>query len=115
MKMCGILPGEAVLGDLNMQFGYVQVTQLLRTPLGTEAEPTYRAHEYHHSSATGPQNGADGMQRCRRRHRGRGGMLYRNTLGSYAHVHFAGEPQLAANFLAACRDFHDTITPATDM
>jgi cobyrinic acid a,c-diamide synthase len=103
-EMCGALPGEAVMGDrLSRQFGYVEVAQRVATPLGP-AGLTYRAHEFHHSAITGGQ----AVQTVRKAASGAewpGGTLARNTLGSYAHAHFAGEPRLAASFLSACRAF----------
>ena len=102
--MCGALPGRAVMGKgLSSRFGYVTVTQMVGTPLGP-AGLCYRAHEYHHSTIEGEQTvqtvieASTGTQwSC--------GTIAGNTLGSYAHLHFAGEPGLAANFLSACRAF----------
>ncbi|MBN2736728.1 MAG: cobyrinate a,c-diamide synthase [Spirochaetales bacterium] len=33
------------------------------------------------------------------------GYIYKNTVASYLHLHFAGAPQIAANFLKTCRAF----------
>lgn len=103
-EMCGALPGEAVLGKrLSRLFGYVEVTQRMDTPLGP-AGLRYHAHEFHHSTIDAEQT-VQTVSKAATGAEWPGGMLVRNTLGSYAHVHFAGEPELAANFLNACRAY----------
>ena len=103
-EMCGALPGVATLGKrLSRQFGYVEVTQQVDTPLGP-AGLRYRAHEFHHSAIDAQQT-VHSVRKAANGARWSGGMLAGNTLGCYTHAHFAGEPQLAAHLLQACRAY----------
>jgi len=102
-EMCGILPGEAVMQEqLSPQFGYVEVIQRMDTILGPVGLK-YRAHEFHQSAVRMEQN----AQIIRRADNGTewyGGASVGNTLGSYAHTHFAGSPELACAFLEKCHE-----------
>ncbi len=102
--MCGALPVSGVMKDkLSGHFGYVRVTLTASTPLG-RAGSEYRAHEFHHSVmqnetyAYSAKKASDGRAWL-------GGSVLGNTFGAYAHVNFAGAPELAAHFLEACRSF----------
>lgn len=95
-EMCGALDARAAMGaERSARFGYVTVTQNVDTPICTVGG-TYRAHEFHHSAMSGEGNACvakkGGMEWA-------GGSVSHNTYGTYAHVHFAGAPELAERFL----------------
>ena len=77
-------------------------------PLGP-AGTTARGHEFHYSELSMPNEiyrayhlaGRDG------RLLGEEGYLLGNVLGSYVHLHFAGNPQLAEHFVGMCRTWRD--------
>ena len=100
--MCGVLPGTAVMkAKLSGQFGYVEVFQPVATILGP-AGMAWHAHEFHHSAMEG-ESGLQTIRKAAGTLSWQGGAMVGNTLGTYAHVHFAGEPELAASFLRHCR------------
>ena len=105
--MCGALPGAALMGSrLSRRFGYVEVTLRMETPLGPEGT-RYHAHEFHHSEMEAQQTVLE-VRKAASGATWTDGTLSRNTLGTYAHVHFAGEPHLAAHFLKACQTYGNT-------
>ncbi len=102
--MCGALPVSGLMEEkLSGHFGYVRVTLQAHTPLG-RAGSAYSAHEFHHSVMRS-ESGAYLAEKASDGREWPGGSVQHNTFGAYAHVNFAGEPDLAANFLEACRAF----------
>ena len=104
--MCGVFPFRAVMGKRFAALGYREVTTRAATPLGP-AGTVVRGHEFHYSrlaggagdvlatyAMTGRKGPIDAAE----------GFLVRRTLGSYVHLHFAGAPEVAAHFAAACAE-----------
>jgi cobyrinic acid a,c-diamide synthase len=104
MAMAGIFPGRARMLKKRKALGYREVTFTADTPLGPKGT-TARGHEFHYSEMDLP----DTVDTCYRLSRRGGEQLgaegYRtgNVLGSYIHLHFGSNPQLATNFVAFCR------------
>ncbi len=104
--MAGFFPFRAVMGERFAALGYRTVATLADSPLGP-AGTAIRGHEFHysrlegHPAATpaiyamagrkGPLDAPEGYLLCR-------------TLGSYVHLHFGGNPAVAAHFAAACAE-----------
>jgi cobyrinic acid a,c-diamide synthase len=84
--------------------GYREVTFTADNPLGPQGT-TARGHEFHYSEMDLP----DTVDTCYRLSRRGGEQLgvegYRtgNVLGSYIHLHFGSNPQLAENFVNFCQ------------
>ncbi len=109
-RMVGILSGETVmgakLGSLNYSLAYVTRKNLL-----SNAGFTLRGHEYHYSKiqdvpadakfAYEMKIGKGISERC-------DGWIQNNLLASYMHIHFAYDPQIARNFIDACRRYELT-------
>ena len=83
--------------------GYRQLQLTGDTLLG-EAGVQIRGHEFHYSEVAMPES----VERCYALSRRAGDLLgnegYRckNVLGSYVHLHFASNPQVAENFVKFC-------------
>ncbi|SHJ10846.1 hydrogenobyrinic acid a,c-diamide synthase (glutamine-hydrolysing) /cobyrinate a,c-diamide synthase [Malonomonas rubra DSM 5091] len=99
-QMCGVFPAQAKMLSRRRALGYRQVELFADTllgPAGTQA----RGHEFHYSDVEMPES----VERCYRLSR-RGGIElgvegYRihNVLGSYVHLHFGSNPQVAENMV----------------
>lgn len=105
--MCGVFPVRAAMNDRRKALGYREITALKDCPLGPRGT-VVRGHEFHYSSietaflpdampaiyATVDRKGhAAGCE----------GFLINNTLGSYVHLHFASNPDIAGHLVAAAR------------
>ncbi len=101
--MTGLIPAACRMNEKLQTVGYVEATLLRDTflaPRGT----VVRAHEFHFSSV---ENGAEDafawqIQKNSTGARYNAGYASSNVLASYLHIHFAGNPQLARNFVNAC-------------
>jgi cobyrinic acid a,c-diamide synthase len=104
--MAGVFPYRAVMGQRFSALGYREVTTRAGTLLGP-AGTTVRGHEFHYSRLEG--NGEDVAAVYAMTGRVGAidtpeGFLRGRTLGSYVHLHFGGNPQVAAHFIAACAE-----------
>ncbi|MBF0368120.1 MAG: cobyrinate a,c-diamide synthase [Magnetococcales bacterium] len=96
-QMVGALPIEVEMNRRPQGYGYMEIA-------GTGALPwpgkdkKIRCHEFHYSQVV---KGADKVKFAYRVERGSGvdgvrdGLIYRNVLASYAHIHVDGAPQWA--------------------
>ncbi len=102
-SMCGIFPPQAKLLPRRRALGYREVEQTSDSPLGP-AGTRVRGHEFHYSEVEMPLS----VTRCYRLVRRGGeqlateGYRYKNVLGSYVHLHFGSNPQVAENFINFC-------------
>ncbi|HKM49918.1 MAG TPA: cobyrinate a,c-diamide synthase [Candidatus Bathyarchaeia archaeon] len=109
-RMVGILSGETIMGaklrSLNYSLAYVARKNLL-----SNVGFTLHGHEYHYSEiedvpadakfAYEMKIGKGISGRC-------DGWMQHNLLASYMHIHFAYDPQIARNFVDACRRYELT-------
>ena len=100
--MAGVFPCRARMGKRFSALGYREARFTADTPLGP-AGTTARGHEFHYSSLEGAPgvpavyelSGRKGLIEAPE------GFLAGNTLASYVHLHFASNPGVAGNFVAA--------------
>lgn len=104
IPLAGILPAAARMLPKRQALGYREVTMTAATPLGP-AGTVARGHEFHYSELAMPAEVGRAYRLTDRSGQtcGEEGYLRRNVLGSYVHLHFASNPRLAENFVAACR------------
>ena len=101
--LVGVFPCAARMLPRRKALGYRQVELSEATPLGPVGTRA-RGHEFHYSEITA----AESMTHCYRLGRrdgealGTEGYRYKNVLGSYVHLHFGSNPQLAVNFVDFC-------------
>ena len=105
-EMVGIFPVRARMMEKLQMVGYVEAEQMVDTILGS-AGLILHGHEFHFSVEetndtaeivrpfmfTKLRNGAQYAAGC----------IYKNVLGSYLHLHFAGGQAAAGHFVEACR------------
>lgn len=104
-SMAGVFPWRARLLGKRRALGYREVTVARDCPLLKEGG-VVRGHEFHYSSISAP---APGVKRAFSFLNGnedvREGYLYKNTLATYVHLHFASNPAVASGFVDACAAF----------
>jgi cobyrinic acid a,c-diamide synthase len=104
--MAGVFPIRAAMGQRFAALGYREVTTREATLLGP-AGTCVRGHEFHYSRLAGGSAEVPAVYALAGR---KGpidapeGFLAGRTLGSYVHLHFGGNPETAAHFVAACRE-----------
>ncbi|MHB8708633.1 MAG: cobyrinate a,c-diamide synthase [Desulfuromonadales bacterium] len=104
MEFAGVFPAAAQMLPRRQALGYREVTMTAATPLGP-AGTVARGHEFHYSELAMPVEVVRAYRLTDRSGQtcGEEGYLRGNVLGSYVHLHFASNPRLAENFVAACR------------
>lgn len=105
--MCGVFPVRAAMNDKRRALGYREITLLRNCPLGPEGTVA-RGHEFHYSSietAFLPEDMPAVYATADRKGNTAGaeGFLVDNTLGSYIHLHFASNPEVAEHLVAAAK------------
>ncbi len=104
-EMCGVLDGSATMTNKLQTVGYVEAEILSDCVLG-KAGNKIRAHEFHFSTELGTSG--DKIFKCKRMRTGKeyfAGAVRKNVVASYLHIHFAGCPDTAKNFVNACKKF----------
>ena len=104
--MVGVIPGTVKMNKKLQTVGYVAAEMLQDTVLG-KCGTVLHGHEFHFSSECPPEPGRDyprafTFRRMRKAESYPAGYAKGNILGSYLHLHFAGCPQAAEHFVAAC-------------
>ncbi|MGQ9593469.1 MAG: cobyrinate a,c-diamide synthase [Anaerolineae bacterium] len=105
-KMAGILPATAIVEGRPAGHGYVAGEVARGNPF-YPVGLAFRGHEFHHSRVDLEED----LPRAFRLHRGQGlgngqdGLVWRNVLATYTHVHAVGTPQWARGLVEAARRF----------
>ena len=105
-EMAGVLPCEVEMTDRPQGHGYVEATVDGANPFFSPGT-VLRGHEFHNSRLVGA---GEELRPVYRLARGSGisngwdGLVYRNVLASYTHLHAAGAPGWAAGLVARCRE-----------
>lgn len=104
--MVGLVPGEAHMQPRLMSLGY----RVVESPGGNFLLPpgvTTRGHEFHWSKWEQPGDSPAWLIQPRRGSDNPhpDGYSRGNLIASYVHLHFAHRPQLAQNFVQACRSW----------
>ncbi|MGI6075679.1 MAG: cobyrinate a,c-diamide synthase [Pyramidobacter sp.] len=104
--MTGIVPARCKMNSRLQTVGYVEAQLLRNTVLG-DAGMTVRGHEFHFSSSEAASDAPENSTAWRivRKRTGEtknAGFAGDAIVASYLHLHFAGCPQAARNFVEAC-------------
>lgn len=101
--MCGLFPAQAKMLPRRKALGYRQLELTADTPLGPVGSQI-RGHEFHYSEVEMPKSVARCYALTRRGGEplGNEGYRYKNVLGSYLHLHFGSNPQVAEHFVEFC-------------
>jgi cobyrinic acid a,c-diamide synthase len=102
-RLLGIFPAVARMLPQRKALGYREVTFSRDTILGP-ARTVARGHEFHYSEIVMPPGIARvyHLTRADGTVLGEEGFVSGNVLGSYVHLHFGSNPQVAANFVNFC-------------
>ena len=98
--MCGVFDGCATMTRRLQRVGYVTAELASDCVVGRQGQ-TFHAHEFRYSVTDVEQNLFD-CERLRDDSNFTAGVAVGNVAASYLHVHFAGCPNVAKNFVDAC-------------
>jgi cobyrinic acid a,c-diamide synthase len=104
-EMVGAIPCDVQLSERPEGHGYVIAEVTAENPVFPRGL-TIRGHEFHHSSL----RGAEGLSFAYEMKRGQGvrgrydGVVIKNLLASYVHVHALGTPEWATGFVSLARE-----------
>ena len=105
--MAGCFPFTAQMSTRLKALGYREITLIQNTILGPAGQ-TVRGHEFHYSELKKLDSGTDTVYRLTDRigvDQPPQGYYTNRTLGSYTHLHFGSQPQVAEHFVGACADY----------
>lgn len=104
--MAGVLPCRVQMNKKLQMVGYVSVEMNTDTVLGPKGTRLH-GHEFHFSSEIIPEKDcrdrAFTFTRMRNNAVYQAGYAWKNVLGSYLHLHFAGCPEAADYFVEKCK------------
>lgn len=101
--MCGVFDSRVEMESRLQTVGYVEARLKRDCILGSEGE-VFHAHEFHFSKEI--ESREDSIFDCvkiRNLQKYSAGRIFKNSIGSYLHFHFAGAESMARNFVEACR------------
>jgi cobyrinic acid a,c-diamide synthase len=100
--MAGVFPADVVLDRRPAGHGYEEVIVNQPNPF-IKAGTVLRGHEFHYSrlEKTEPVETAFGVRRGTGLGGGRDGLIYKQTIASYMHIHALGTPEWAPGLLSA--------------
>ncbi len=102
--MVGCFPFGAQMYSRLKALGYREITLTADTIIGP-AGTTIRGHEFHYSAIEPTESNLDTVYHVLDRvgvDKPPGGYYTDRTLGSYTHLHFGSQPQVAEHFVKAC-------------
>lgn len=108
-SMVGFFPERAEMTGRLQPFGYVTLSLRHDCPLGP-AGTRLPAHEFHYARLIGPEAPTESASPVftAAKADGRswnGGLLRKNALGMFPHLHFHACPEAAARFVGLCRHY----------
>lgn len=109
-EMCGVIDGSAKMTNKLQIVGYVEAEILKNCVLGDVGDKFF-AHEFHFSTADTSEEKIFNCTRLRTGKNYFAGVIKKNLVASYLHLHFAGCPNLARNFLHRCQEFRRNNQP----
>ena len=102
--MTGCFPFTAQMYSRLKALGYREITLTKDTLIGPSGQ-TMRGHEFHYSELKKSKTKTDTVYRLTDRvgvDKPPEGYYTNRTLGSYTHLHFGSQPQIATRFVDAC-------------
>jgi len=102
-EMAGLIPGSCQMTNKLAGMGYREGELVNDSILGCK-KTLVRGHEFHYSTFQPMESKTVSKAYCFTNGNYEG-YLNGNLLASYLHIHFAGNPNLAKNFLTSCSQF----------
>jgi cobyrinic acid a,c-diamide synthase len=116
--MVGLIPGDVSFHKRPRGHGYTAMEVVEPNPFFSLGS-TIRGHEFHHSSLDKLEYNVVRLTYLVRRGVGLGqqhdGILYKNTLASYNHVHASGAVDWAKNFVAIACQYREQSLPSDNL
>lgn len=107
-RMCGALPFDVVMSEKPQGHGYAVLEVTGESPF-FNAGKVIRGHEFHHSRLVNLDRGKVGVAYTVKRGYGIDGeidgLVYKNVLAGYTHLHAVSEPQWAKNLVAQAVEY----------
>lgn len=104
-SMAGIFKCSVRMGDRLRRMGYVNLEVIRDNILGKKGQRN-RAHLFHWSRLTNiPKSASFAYKIVKDRNIIYDGLIKKNVLAGYAHLHFASNLKFAKNFINSCRRF----------
>ncbi|TEB10343.1 cobyrinate a,c-diamide synthase [Pelotomaculum propionicicum] len=107
-QMCGVLPFDVIMSDKPQGHGYVELEVSGENPYFNVGE-VIRGHEFHHSRLINLEPGQAGVAYNVKRGTGMGdgidGLVYKNVMASYTHLHAVSVPQWARNLVSQAENY----------
>lgn len=107
-EMCGVIPNRAEMTKKLQTVGYVEAALKRNCIIGAAGDKIH-AHEFHFS-VEAENLVEEKIFDCEKLRTGKkyfAGYAKKNILASYLHIHFAGCPNAAKNFVNACKKFRE--------
>lgn len=111
-QMCGALPFDVIMSDGPQGHGYVELEVSGENPYFNVGE-VIRGHEFHHSKLVNLER--DKIEVAYRVNRGCGigdkmdGLVYKNVMAAYTHLHAVSVPQWAGNLVMQAKKYRRQI------
>ncbi len=102
--MVGIFPWKSKMLEKRKAIVYREVAAISGCPF-LEKEQNIRGHEFHYSEITEVPAGIKKTYKVQGSRFKKEGYLYKNTLASYVHLHFASNPEFANGFIKKCKGY----------
>ncbi|MGD9227683.1 MAG: cobyrinate a,c-diamide synthase [Desulfobacterales bacterium] len=107
--MTGCFPFSTQMYSRLKALGYREITLTKDTIIGPSGQ-TIRGHEFHYSELRKSESRMDTVYRLTDRagvDKPPEGYYTNRTMGSYTHLHFGSQPQVAESFVSACAAYRD--------
>ncbi len=113
-EMVGGLPCDIIMHEKPRGHGYIKLVAAGKSWLGSKTE--IKGHEFHYSEVTnlGDVDFAYKVLRGKGVDGEHDGIMYKNTLASYAHLHSLGTPEWAERFVAFVKDLSYSLVRVAD-
>ncbi len=105
-KMCDVIKMESVMTEKLQNFGYVKLSADEDSVLIKKGEEV-SAHEFHYSTCNLKENEKALTAIKKSGKKWRAAYIKQNLFALYPHIHFAGCPNVAKRFVAACENYAD--------
>lgn len=102
--MAGIFKCSAAMARRRQALGYIEI-EVLKDNILSRRKDKIRAHTFHWSYLESSGGLSFAYKVRKSRDEFDDGLIYKNVLASYAHLHFGSNPNLAKNFIRSCSGY----------
>lgn len=99
--MAGIFKCSAVMAKRRQALGYIEI-EVMKDNILSKRKDKIRAHTFHWSYLESNNDLSFAYKVRKNQEEFKDGLIYKNVLASYAHLHFGSNPNFARNFIRSC-------------